>query len=118
MSEENVIDERTAIGGEEGPSGAFPTNSPMVHEGIKILKQERMEEEQASEIGSTVGPTKAVPRDSPPAAGVEGIQVKQEEAELCGSRRPPIKQRYQHQFKETMRLKMEVRNLRRKVHRM
>ena len=54
----------------------------------------------------------------PPAAEAEEIQGKQEEAELRGPRRLPIKQRYQQQFKEVMRLKMEVRDLIRKVHRM
>ena len=83
MFEENVPDERTTIGGEEGPSGAVLTNSQMVHEGIKRVKQERMEEEKAAEIGPTVGPTEAVPRDSPPTTKAEGIQVKQEESEFC-----------------------------------
>ena len=73
MFEENVPDERTAIGGEEGPSEVVPTNTPMAHEGIKRVKQERVEEGQAAEIGPTVDPTKIVPRDPPPAVEAERI---------------------------------------------
>ena len=81
---ENVHDERMTIGEEEGPSGAVATNEPMGHLGVKRVKQEIIEEEQAEEVGPTVGPTEAIPRDLPPVAEAEETQVKQEGAELCG----------------------------------
>ena len=48
LIEENVFDEGTTIGGEEGPSEAVLKNPPVVHEGIKMVKQERIEEGKAT----------------------------------------------------------------------
>ena len=102
LSEENVLEEGTTIIGEEGSSEVVPTNPPVAHEGIKRVKQETIEEGQASEIGPSVNSVEAAPRKSPPTVGAEEAQVKQEEEELGRSQRPPIKKRYQYQFRETM----------------
>ena len=73
LFEENLLDEGMAIGGEEGPSEAVLMNPPVAHEGINRVKQERIEEEQAAEIGPSINPAEAVPRNSPPT--VEAKEV-------------------------------------------
>lgn len=82
------------------------------------MKQEIIEERQAGEENPKVGTTEEVLRDLPPPVETEEVLIKQEWIEMCEQRRPPVKQKYQLQFRETMRLKMEVRNLRKEVQRM
>ena len=50
LIEEDVLEEGMAIGGEEGPSEVVSMNPPVAHEGIKRVKQERIEEGQVAEI--------------------------------------------------------------------
>ena len=82
------------------------------------MNHEIIEEKWVVEENSTVSTIEVVLRDLPPATKMEEVLVKQEWVELCEQRRLLIKQRYQLQFKKTMRLKMEVRKLRKQVHQM
>lgn len=54
----------------------------------------------------------------PAVKPMEEITVKQEFIEQCAKRRPPLKERYQAQFRDNMQLKMEIMKLRKWVRRL
>ena len=77
-----------------------------------VEEESALEERKPSKEDLMKEPIDAYKGNPPPPKPATGLGnkfiVKQEWVEQCERRRPPLKEKYQLQFRETMWLKMEV----------